>query len=350
MTDPTAPIALAHEAPFTLGPLTVRPSTREVVSAGGTEVLEPRVMQVLVALHRAGGGIVSRDDLTRSCWEGRVVGEDAINRVISRLRRTAEASGAFRIETVTKVGYRLATATAPPEVVPQPTTAPAAPDGGRRLDRRVVIGGAIGVAAAASLGWSRWRRPAAPKAVVGLMAQAQIALEQDSPDGDGQAIGLLRRVTAVAPDFADGWGSLALAYAFASHRAALADRPALTQRALDAARRATVLDPANSYAAAARATLPPHRGHWLAAERALSRAIDDHGEDRALPGALGLVYADVGCWRLAVSVLDPAARASDPSPALLYQRTAALWHAGRLDEADRADDEMAGLYPRHVGV
>ena len=45
-------------------------------------------MQVLVALAAADGAIVGRDDLTRRCWEGRVVGEDAINRVISRLRRS----------------------------------------------------------------------------------------------------------------------------------------------------------------------------------------------------------------------------------------------------------------------
>ena len=56
-------IDLAHAADFTLGPLTVRPSTREVDRDGAIEVLEPRVMQVLVALARAGGAIVSRDDL-----------------------------------------------------------------------------------------------------------------------------------------------------------------------------------------------------------------------------------------------------------------------------------------------
>lgn len=65
-------------------------------------------MQLLVALHRAGGAVVSKDDLLQSCWEGRVVGEDAINRVVSRLRGVAkEAGGQFRIETITKVGYRL---------------------------------------------------------------------------------------------------------------------------------------------------------------------------------------------------------------------------------------------------
>src|SRR3546814_9388050 len=66
-------------------------------------------MQVLRALAEARSGIVRREDLTERCWEGRIVGEDAINRVLSRLRRVAEGIGedSFRIESITKVGYRL---------------------------------------------------------------------------------------------------------------------------------------------------------------------------------------------------------------------------------------------------
>ena len=131
MTEFSTPIALAHEAAFALGRLTVRPSTREVATTDSTEVLEPRVMQVPVALHRAGGAIVSRNDLTRSCWEGRVVGEDAINRVISRLRRTAESTGAFKIETVTKVGYRLVPTDAPLSIAAPSPAAAAAPPASR---------------------------------------------------------------------------------------------------------------------------------------------------------------------------------------------------------------------------
>src|SRR5262245_26046335 len=101
----TARVDLAHESDFRIGLLTVRPALRLLRrDDGAQEVVEPRVMQVLVALARAPGTILSRDDLTHACWDGRVVGEDAINRVISRLRRTAEriGAGSFRIETLTK--------------------------------------------------------------------------------------------------------------------------------------------------------------------------------------------------------------------------------------------------------
>jgi TolB-like protein len=104
--SPTA-IDLAHEAPFRIGALEVRPSTREMIAGERREVVEPRVMQVLVALARRRGEVVSRDDLIAAAWGGRVVGEDAINRAVAGVRRLAETYGGFRVETVARVGYRL---------------------------------------------------------------------------------------------------------------------------------------------------------------------------------------------------------------------------------------------------
>lgn len=102
------PVDLALSAPFALGGLQVTPKTHELVYAdGATEVLEPRMMEALVALHRAQGLLMSRDDLTAACWHGTVVGEDAIQRVIQRLRKVARIARSFRIETITKAGYRL---------------------------------------------------------------------------------------------------------------------------------------------------------------------------------------------------------------------------------------------------
>jgi TolB-like protein/DNA-binding winged helix-turn-helix (wHTH) protein len=87
----------------------VRAASREVVIAGMPQTLQPRVMQVLVALARRRGEVVSRDDLVTSCWEGLSVSEDAINRCIGALRRLAEESSGqnFTIETIPRVGYRL---------------------------------------------------------------------------------------------------------------------------------------------------------------------------------------------------------------------------------------------------
>ncbi|MBB5707651.1 winged helix-turn-helix domain-containing protein [Sphingopyxis panaciterrulae] len=106
----TIRIDLGLAAPVRLGRLALNPALREIRrDDGAEEIIEPRVMQVLLALAEARSEIVRREDLTERCWEGRIVGEDAINRVLSRLRRVAEGIGedSFRIETITKVGYRL---------------------------------------------------------------------------------------------------------------------------------------------------------------------------------------------------------------------------------------------------
>src|ERR1700678_665978 len=107
--DFKSPVDLAREADFWLGASRVSPSTREVKRGSERETLEPRVVQVLVALFQAEGRVVSRDELIARCWEGRIVGEDAINRAIGRLRRLSEADGeaSFRLETIPRVGFRL---------------------------------------------------------------------------------------------------------------------------------------------------------------------------------------------------------------------------------------------------
>ena len=106
-TVANSPVRLASTPAFELGGLQVRPSTREVASGVATDLLEPRVMQVLVALARQRGAVVSRDDLASACWGRRAVGDDAINRCIQSLRRLAQAQGGFSIHTVKRVGYRL---------------------------------------------------------------------------------------------------------------------------------------------------------------------------------------------------------------------------------------------------
>lgn len=105
-------VDLARETDFALGAATIRPSLRQVEAGGGSDTLEPRVMQVLVALARRKGEVVSRDELIAACWGGRIVGEDAITRSVNRVRRVGEATGAFSLETIPRVGYRLLEAAA----------------------------------------------------------------------------------------------------------------------------------------------------------------------------------------------------------------------------------------------
>lgn len=158
---PLGRIVLAHEEPLTLGPLRIEPATRRILHEDGREeFLEPRVMQVFVALLRADGAILSRDDLVECCWDGRIVGDDSINRVLSRLRRLSETigGGAFRIETITKVGYRLVSDAGAAQ--PVSDELPPAPPAGfwsaaawrvRRLPHQLVAAGALALLAIAAL-------------------------------------------------------------------------------------------------------------------------------------------------------------------------------------------------------
>jgi DNA-binding winged helix-turn-helix (wHTH) protein/TolB-like protein len=153
-------INLAREEEFSLGSVRVRPGSREVIADGRAEIFEPRVLQVLVALARRRGEVVSRDELSARCWEGRPVGDDALNRCIARIRKLAETSGAFTIETIPRVGYRLTpepatgfdAAASPAPAAPAESPAPspqAAASGFARRHARALIAGVVllGVAA-----------------------------------------------------------------------------------------------------------------------------------------------------------------------------------------------------------
>ncbi len=100
-------ILLACERSFHIGRWLVEPSIGRLRDGTREARFEPKVMQVLVFLGRRAGRTVSRDDLIEGVWNGTVVSEDAINRCISRLRRTFNGDPSVRIETLPKIGYRL---------------------------------------------------------------------------------------------------------------------------------------------------------------------------------------------------------------------------------------------------
>ena len=113
-------IDLADQPEFDLGGLRVKPPERAVEMSGRTVKLQPRVMQVLIALAQERPSVVSRDKLIEQCWNGVVVGDDALNRVILSLRHLAQefTPKPFEIETVPRIGHRLVEARAGATAVP----------------------------------------------------------------------------------------------------------------------------------------------------------------------------------------------------------------------------------------
>ncbi len=113
MHAPSAASANNHvESGFRLGELTVDPKAGEVAGPGGTEKLDPKVMDVLVMLAEHAGQVVPREELLAQLWPNVVVTDEVLSRCIYDLRRQlslAAGSDDLRtlIETLPKRGYRL---------------------------------------------------------------------------------------------------------------------------------------------------------------------------------------------------------------------------------------------------
>lgn len=308
-------------------------------------------MQVLVTLHAAKGRVVSREDLTASCWEGRIVGDDAINRVLSRLRRVADGigGGSFRIETITKVGYRLVeiepsvTASAPAtEATPTPVNRR------RALIGMACAGGAVAIGAGLWAAWPR-QKPVDPR-VAALMKQAEFAILQDTNEGQNQAIGLYKKALTIQPDNPEAWGALAVTYACIAHWRPAREAPGLRDRAMEAASRADRLEPGNGYSPAARAFLMPLRGNWLNREQSLRKAVAGQGETGVLLFALACLLCSVGRGREAAAILADLRPTSEMGPGLYFREILALWASNQLDATDRVIGEARYIYPTHFAL
>jgi len=355
----TARIDLGQEQDFSLGELAIRPSLRQVTDQSGrSEVVEPRVMQVLVALARANGEILTREALTVLCWDGRIVGEDAINRVMSRLRRLSEGigGGSFRVETITKVGYRLVPSAA--AVAKQSQVPPADPGRMAALPkptRRFVLGagllGSLGMIGTYAVLWGRndGRHVPTPEAA-GMMDLGRAAICKCNAEGLSEAIGLFRRAVELDPEAADAWGLLGIAYAYALRLTAIDTVEALKLRTRSSAARALALDPHNPFAEAALFSLIPFRGHWNEAEGSYRTALRRYPDTDHLMFGYGLRLALTGRMRKSADLFEQVLRISSPSPCLMCNHISSVWASGAIDETDRAVERAYALFPLHTWV
>jgi DNA-binding winged helix-turn-helix (wHTH) protein/Flp pilus assembly protein TadD len=344
-------VVLAHEQDFHIGGAEFRPATREALFDGEVTIVEPRVMQLLVALHRANGAVVSKDDLASLCWEGRIVGEDAINRVVSRLRSVAEkqAGGQFRVETITKVGYRLIAANGASDATVQVEHAPERGPSLRRRDL-IVGGSAIGVAAAAGLGWNILHRDGTPPEARFLIDDARKSLYEGTVEQTGNAIGKLRRATELAPNNAQAWGLLGYAYMREANVAPSDAKANLRVRGHESAARAFAIQPHQPDALAAQLWAMPLFRNWEAFDRAAHAALRYHPRHAELNSILAALMMQVGRFQESVPLENLALPQMPLSAPLHVCRSFALWGLGRLDEAEAAIAKAFELLPRHYGI
>ena len=339
-------VVLAHEPAFRIGDLHVDPPSRQVERGDVRESLEPRVMQVLVALFRAGSRIVPRDDLVAQCWDGRVIGDDAINRVISRIRQVAAGigGGTFAVETIARVGHRLVTT---------------GTDAGRLAPlvqperRKLMIGAATALIVAAFGGGAAWRATLAkrgrPDEARLLFDRAEAIRSTGLVQDNRQAMAYLREAVRIAPDYGQAWGALALTY-----RSALAIESAeraegFEEMRQEAIRHAEILDPGSADAAAAR-MLVNYYGRWGEVEKSYRETVRLHPAHPAPRDQLGSLLMDVGRWDDAAEALAKAKALNNFSPILPYKLAVALWSAGRITEAEAEIDKALKRWPQHSAI
>jgi DNA-binding winged helix-turn-helix (wHTH) protein/tetratricopeptide (TPR) repeat protein len=353
---------LAARADFTLGLAIVSPSSRTIAGPGGTSVVEPRVMQVLVVLAEAAGQVVTRETLFQRCWGGVYVGDDSLNRTVGAIRKLAGdiAGGSFEIETIPRTGYRL---TGEIREVVSPRPAVGDEPQPHRLSRRALIGS--GAAAAALVGCGGWWWLEGRKTDTrfdALMARGDeafrngTALEGSELGGNNSPtmIDLYEQAVRLQPDSARAWGLLGYFKSSAAEDATsqafegsgkgkglsklVADAEAAIQQALR-------LDPNEPNARVGMFLLQGTMYDQATRDRILRTILKtDPNNIPAMMELMPLVQAagltrESWMWNERILHVAPFTRVC------LTVKAFKLWILGRVHEADNVIDRVRALWP-----
>jgi DNA-binding winged helix-turn-helix (wHTH) protein/tetratricopeptide (TPR) repeat protein len=366
------PIELATHAAVHRPGLRLEPSTRTLHGEAAAVVIEPRVMQLLLALADAEGRVVAREALLQAGWGAVVVSDDALHRAVAGARRALRDAGAsaWTIDSIARVGYRLRHGTelagaavgdlssgAGPSTATPPTAPPASPEAAptawplaKPARRRwLALGsGLVAAAGLASAGVISWRARQQREAASALVARARQALREASPPAHQRAAQLLEQAAGLQPADAAVWGLLALA----RRAAADAVAPDALGAALDAAgaaiSRALALDPHQPDALCARAQLVPTFGQWGRAEAALRTVLDRSLGHLPSLDSLALLLSGAGIMaehypiRLRTTEGDPLHAGYN------FRSVYSHWMNGRLAAADQAAERGLELWPGHL--
>ena len=359
VADEAVGIRLSREPSFQLGTVDVHPATRQIVRDGRSETLEPRIMQVLVAFAQANGAILSHDELIDRCWDGRIVGENAIHRAISKVRELGLnfGGGTFTIETITKVGYRMIAGQQPQQPQQQhaiglaPQTAAVSLPPSRAVDRRTLIAGAVALATAGGGAWRLGLVPSLsridPEART-LFERGIEANRQGWVETGDQARAYFQQAVELDPGFADAWGALALQMQMVASDDL--GEVATAYRVRSAARRALSLNPRQREARVALGLLPSWFGRWAEKERAILGLLEDYPEFPALTSHYGNFLAQVARFDEAVAMQERTISKWPFMPDLPNQLIGAFCGAGRLVEAEALSEKALRRWPRHPVV
>ena len=343
---------LADHPDFRIGEVEIYPGIRVVAAGNKREKVEPRVMQVLIALAQACNEVMTRDALFERCWGGIFVGDDSLNRAVAGVRRIASTlgEGSFEIETIPRTGYRLVSEHAPEFLDDELeyTDDSATQTRDLRLSRRWVLAGGAAIAAgAALLGWRSGTFSSDPAQA--LIEESQSLMQVGTPPSMKRAIEVLQQAVKTYPQSAPAWGALALALARYDEHAL--ERAAYSPNDVEqSARRALALDPDNADARAAKAIAIPYYGDWLAAERRFDAILSQHPDHIFTQDSRLFLLGAVGRMKHFADLRHELVEMAPFDASLLYKEVYALWFAGRIAEADRAAVRGLEMWPGHPGI
>lgn len=308
---------MAGSETFHFDEFTLEVGERRLRRGGDVVHLAPKAYDVLVALVRQRGHLVTKDELLTRLWPGSFVEEGSLNVCVSALRKALgeDARRPTYVETVARSGYRFIAAV--------------------RVD-------------------SEDGKPFAPSAVARpvelyeLVGRGRSHLLSDSFFELPAAVDALRSAIEIDPTYAPAHAGLARARCVQAVSRAVPHQEAFAE-AKASALRALAMDSASADAQVALGTvLFLSEWDWTAAERSLQRALEinpDHTE----------ALLQYGSLQEALGRLDDGLRykqqalARDPrSPGVLVQIAISYWHQRKYDDALLWARRTLEVNPRHA--
>jgi DNA-binding winged helix-turn-helix (wHTH) protein/cytochrome c-type biogenesis protein CcmH/NrfG len=290
---------------------------RRLLRGGDVVRLAPKAYDVLVALVRQRGHLVTKHELLTRLWPGLFVEEGSLNVCVSALRKALgeDARRPTYIETVARSGYRFIAAV--------------------RFDSEDEKPSALSAVAR-------------PVELYELVGRGRSHLLSGSYFELPGAVDAFRSAIKIDPTYAPAHAGLARArcvqavFRAVPHQEAFAEAKASALRAL-------AMDSAAADAQVALGTvLFLSEWDWTAAERSLQRALEinpDHTEALlqygSLQEALGRLDDGLRCKQQAL--------ARDPrSPGVLVQIAISYWHQRKYDDALVWAQRAIDVNPKHV--
>ena len=306
---------------YEFGPYALDVGERRLWNAGSVVPLAPKAHDVLVALVRRAGTLVTKSELLDLVWRDVSVEEGVLSVYVSALRKSLGDSGetATYIETVPRAGYRFS-------AVVERRTVPAEP---------------------LSMKWPIGVLPARPE-VSELIGRGRACLMTASRSEIPRALEAFRSAIEIDSGYAAAHAGLAVAHcAEAELRLAAPDVAYTSARA--AALRALAMEASNADAQVALGTvLFLSDWNWNGARRSLERALElnaDHTEGWLLYGrlleALGYLAEGLAAKQ---RVLE-----RDPSSATVHLQIAlSYWNQRRYDDMIAWATRSLELDPQHL--